>query len=152
MSYSFGFLWIMAQSRSLSLYFSNNVPFRSCFFNQKYGENETMARLNCHLGKEIDFHPKIPRKRKKELLDLQLWVQKWLQRKIPRKRELVRFPFFLWREKWLQRKFPRKWKISQIKGKGRRKGMSWCYSRCSRMAFVQSDAVRKVTALVTGAW
>jgi hypothetical protein len=30
-----------------------------------------MARLNCHLGKEIDFHPKIPRKR-----------------------ELVRFPFF----------------------------------------------------------
>ena len=21
-----------------------------------------MARLNCHLGKEIDFHPKIPRK------------------------------------------------------------------------------------------
>ena len=32
--------WIMAQSRSLSLYFSNNVPFRSCFFNQKYGENE----------------------------------------------------------------------------------------------------------------
>ena len=50
-----------------------------------YRINGIIIRTDCCFISFLLFQPKIRGKWKKELLDLQLWVQKWLQRKFPRK-------------------------------------------------------------------